>query len=48
MPRLCANLKWLFTELPFLERFDAAVRAGFRAVNTLRPMNFRLAISALD
>jgi hydroxypyruvate isomerase len=37
MPRLCANLKWLFTELPFLERFDAAARAGFAAVEYASP-----------
>jgi hydroxypyruvate isomerase len=30
--RLAANLSYLFTELPFLERFDAAREAGFRAV----------------
>jgi hydroxypyruvate isomerase len=32
MPRLSANLSWLFTEVPFLERFGEAARAGFRAV----------------
>ncbi len=32
MIRLAANLSLLFTELPFLERFEAAARAGFRAV----------------
>lgn len=32
MPRLSANLSFLFNELPFLERFGAAARAGFRAV----------------
>lgn len=37
MPRFCANLKWLFTELPFLDRFDAAARAGFRAVEYASP-----------
>jgi 2-dehydrotetronate isomerase len=30
--RLAANLSFLFTEIPFLERFDAAAKAGFRAV----------------
>ena len=30
--RLSANLRWVFTELPFLERFEAAARAGFEAV----------------
>jgi 2-dehydrotetronate isomerase len=32
MIRLAANLTYLFTELPFLERFAAAASAGFRAV----------------
>jgi hydroxypyruvate isomerase len=32
MPRLAANLSMLFPELDFLERFAAAARAGFRAV----------------
>ena len=32
MPRFSANLTFLFTELPFLERFGAANAAGFDAV----------------
>jgi hydroxypyruvate isomerase len=32
MPKLAANLSTLFAELPFLERFGAAARAGFRYV----------------
>ncbi len=40
MPRLCANLKWLFTELPFLDRFDAAAKAGFDAVEYASPYEF--------
>ncbi len=32
MPRFAANLSLLFTEVPFLERFSAAARAGFQAV----------------
>lgn len=32
MIQLAANLSCLFTELPFLQRFEAAARAGFRAV----------------
>ena len=32
MPRLSANLSYLFTERPFLDRFEAAARCGFRAV----------------
>jgi hydroxypyruvate isomerase len=32
MLKFAANLNWLFTEHPFLERFGAARAAGFRAV----------------
>jgi hydroxypyruvate isomerase len=32
MPRFAANLSFLFTERPFLERFSAARAAGFSAV----------------
>lgn len=32
MPRLAANLSYLFTERPFLERFGAAAACGFRGV----------------
>src|SRR4029078_7960125 len=32
MPRLAANLAYLFTERPLLERFGAAAAAGFKAV----------------
>jgi hydroxypyruvate isomerase len=32
MPRFSANLSLLFTEVPFAERFEAAARAGFSAV----------------
>lgn len=38
--RLDANLKWLFTELPFEERFDAAAEAGFRAVEFASPYEY--------
>lgn len=34
---LAANLAFLFTERPFLERFEAAAQAGFRAVEILSP-----------
>lgn len=37
MPRLAANLSFLFTELPFLDRFAAAASAGFEAVEFLFP-----------
>jgi len=32
MPRFSANLSFLFTEVPFLDRFGEAARAGFTAV----------------
>jgi len=37
MPRFAANLTMMFTEVPFLERFDAAAKAGFTAVEFLFP-----------
>ena len=37
MPRFAANLAWLFTEQPFLERFAAARRAGFDGVEFPAP-----------
>ncbi len=40
MPKFAANLSMLFTELPFLDRFDAAARAGFEAVEFLFPYAF--------
>lgn len=37
MPQFAANLSLMYTELPFLERFAAAARDGFRAVEYLFP-----------
>lgn len=37
MPRFAANLSMMFTEVPFLERFEAAAQAGFDAVEYLFP-----------
>lgn len=37
MPRFAANLSMLFTEVPFLERFERAAAAGFEAVEFLFP-----------
>jgi len=37
MPRFCANLSFLFSELPFLDRFEAAAKAGFKGVEYLNP-----------
>ncbi|EPH41136.1 TIM barrel protein [Streptomyces aurantiacus] len=36
-PLLAANLKWLFTELDFERRFDAAAEAGFAGVEYADP-----------
>ena len=35
MTRYAANLTMLFNEVPFLERFERAAAAGFRAVEFL-------------
>jgi hydroxypyruvate isomerase len=55
MPRFAANLTMMFNEVPFLDRFDAAARAGFEAVEFLFPYAFpaneirsRLAANGLD
>src|SRR5712691_8629968 len=37
MPRFAANLAYLFTERPLIERFDAAAAAGFKAVELQFP-----------
>ena len=37
MPRFAANVSFLFTEVPFLERFAEAAHAGFRAVECSFP-----------
>ena len=37
MPRFAANLSFLFNEVEFERRFDAAARAGFRAVEFAYP-----------
>src|SRR5260370_38848892 len=43
MPRFSANLGFLFPELPFLERFEAAARAGFTAVEYASPYEYAAA-----
>lgn len=40
MPKFAANLTMLFTEHPFLDRFEQAARAGFTAVEFLFPYAF--------
>ena len=37
MPRFAANLAYLFTERPLIERFGAAAAAGFKAVELQAP-----------
>lgn len=41
MPRLAANLTMMFTEVPFLDRFEAAADNGFKAVEFLFPYEHR-------
>lgn len=43
MPRFAANLTMLFTEHPFLDRFERAAKAGFEAVEFLFPYDFETA-----
>jgi len=40
MPKFAANLSMLFTEVPFLERFENAANAGFKAVEFQSPYPF--------
>jgi hydroxypyruvate isomerase len=40
MPRFAANLTMMFTEVPFLDRFERAAKAGFEAVEFLLPYAF--------
>jgi hydroxypyruvate isomerase len=40
MPQFAANLTFLFTEIPFMERFSAASQAGFRAVEFMFPYDY--------
>jgi hydroxypyruvate isomerase len=40
MPKFAANLSMMFNEVPFLERFETAARAGFSAVEFLFPYEY--------
>lgn len=40
MPQFAANLSWLYTDLPFTERFAAAACDGFKAVEILSPYSW--------
>ena len=37
MPKFAANLSMMFTEVPFLDRFEACAKAGFKGVEFLFP-----------
>ena len=37
MPQFAANIQLMFNEYPFLDRFEAAKRAGFKAVECQSP-----------
>ena len=43
MPRFAANLSMIFTEVPFLDRFERAAKAGFEAVEFLFPYAYSAA-----
>ena len=43
MPRFAANLSMLFTEVPFLDRFERAAHAGFQAVEFMFPYPYSAA-----
>ncbi|MDO8386513.1 MAG: hydroxypyruvate isomerase family protein [Polaromonas sp.] len=40
MPKFAANLSMMYPELPFLDRFEAAAKDGFKAVEFLFPYSF--------
>ena len=40
MPRFAANLTMMFNEVDFLERFEAAAKAGFKGVEYLFPYDY--------
>jgi hydroxypyruvate isomerase len=41
--KYCANLGWLFADLPFEQRFAAAAKAGFRGVEFSQPYDYPIA-----
>lgn len=43
MPQFAANLTMLFNEVPFLDRFERAARAGFKAVEFMFPYPYSAA-----
>ncbi len=46
MPRFAANLSFLYPELPFLDRFEAAARDGFEGVEYLFPYAYEASLLA--
>ena len=45
MPKLAANLSWIYQEVPFLQRFGAAAAHGFKAVEILFPITAHVQIA---
>ncbi|MEA2721318.1 MAG: hydroxypyruvate isomerase [Candidatus Eremiobacteraeota bacterium] len=43
MPRFCANLSFLFQDLPFYDRIDAAAANGFAGVEYMSPYEYEVA-----
>jgi hydroxypyruvate isomerase len=43
MLRFCANLSFLFQDLPFYDRIDAAAQNGFRGVEYMSPYDYDVA-----
>jgi 2-dehydrotetronate isomerase len=41
MPKFAANLSMMYAEVPFLDRFEAAAKDGFRAVEFLFPYEWK-------
>ena len=42
MPKFSANLSMMFQEVPFLERFAASAKAGFKAVEFMFPYEYSI------
>ena len=48
MPRFAANMSMMYSEVPFLERFGAAAKDGFRGVEFLFPYAFEAGAIAAE
>ena len=42
-PKFSANLSMMFQEVPFMERFAAAAKLGFKAVEFMFPYDYAIA-----